>query len=224
VRRAVNKALDRHEYVAKTLGAAYISTCQVLPPDSAGYRRTCPWGAGGARAIGPAKRLVRSAGQAGQPVTVWVPKTRATQGRFMVSLLNSIGLKAHLKVLSDLGTYFSAVIDPRTKAQIGFYGWGTDFPSPGGFLQPLFSCGSEPNVSGFCDPAVDHLFAAAQAAQARDPATAPLLWQKAERAILAKAPVVPAANSENIAFVAKGVGNFQYHPQLGVLLDQLWLK
>jgi hypothetical protein len=35
---------------------------------------------------------------------------------------------------------------------------------------------------------------------------------------------VPTYVPQNIAFVAKRVDNFQYHPQWQVLLDQLWLK
>ena len=35
---------------------------------------------------------------------------------------------------------------------------------------------------------------------------------------------MPTDNSQNVAFVAKHVGNFQYHPEWGVLLDQLWLR
>jgi hypothetical protein len=35
---------------------------------------------------------------------------------------------------------------------------------------------------------------------------------------------VPTDNSKNVAFVATGVHNFQYHPEWCVLLDQLWLK
>jgi hypothetical protein len=35
---------------------------------------------------------------------------------------------------------------------------------------------------------------------------------------------VPADNGKNVAFLAKGVGNFQFHPEWGVLLDQLWVK
>jgi peptide/nickel transport system substrate-binding protein len=60
--------------------------------------------------------------------------------------------------------------------------------------------------------------------QATNPAAGTLLWQAIERKILAEAPVVPTYNPRNIDFVSKRVGNYQYHPQWGVLFDQLWVK
>jgi peptide/nickel transport system substrate-binding protein len=60
--------------------------------------------------------------------------------------------------------------------------------------------------------------------QAQSPAAAPALWQSAERAILRQAPLLPTYNPDNVAFLAPHVGNFQYHPQWGILLDQLWVK
>jgi YVTN family beta-propeller protein len=225
VRRAVNDALDRRAFTA-SLGLGYAASCQVLPPNYPSYRRTCPYGSGGPAGLERARHLVRSAGASRARVDVWVPSPAAARGRLMVSVLNSIGLRAQLKpvrVVSDIGAYFGRIFDPRTRAQIGFLNWAADFPSVIGFLPPLFSC-TQNNASEFCDRAVDRLFAVAEAAQAQNPGAAPALWQKAERAVLAQAPIVPTDNPENVAFVAKDVGNFQYHPQWGVLLDQLWLK
>jgi len=225
VRRAVNDAFDRRAYKALE-GLGYLSTCQVLPPDYPSYRRTCPYGSGGPAAVAGARRLVRSSGRSGAKVTVWEPSPGVKQGRFMVRLLNSIGLQARLKVVSlapGIGNYFNRINDPRTRAQIGYFNWIADYPSDTGFLPPILSCAS-PNPSEFCDPAIDRLFARAEAAQTHNPAAAPALWQKAERAVLAQAPVVPTDNPEGESFLAKRVGNFQFHPEWGVLLDQLWVK
>ena len=71
---------------------------------------------------------------------------------------------------------------------------------------------------------MDRLFSQALAAQAANPAAASALWQRAERAILAQAPAVPMYNQQDVSFVSKRVGNFQYNPQWRVLLDQLWVK
>jgi ABC-type transport system substrate-binding protein/class 3 adenylate cyclase len=225
VRRAVNDAFDRHAYKALQ-GPGYAPTCQVLPPDYPSYRKTCPYESGGPAAVAAARRVVRSAGLSRQRVTVWMPSAGVAQGHFMVHLLDSIGLRAHLKVISiasGFGAYFNRVNDPRTRAQTGYYGWLADYPSDTGFLPPILSCASD-NVSRFCDHAIDRLFAKAEAAQAENPAAAPALWQQAERAVLLQAPIVPTDNSQNVAFVAKRVGNFQYHPEWGVLLDQLWVR
>jgi len=220
VRRAVNYAFDREKYVTQTLGLAYKASCHVLPPDFPGYVRTCPYGP---VAVGAAKRLVRRAGRSRANVTVWMPEIGKAQGRFMVSVLNSIGLQARVKLVS-LNDYFDSIKDPRNRAQVGYDNWIADYPSAGSFLPPLFSCRRVFNPSQFCDPSIDALFAAAEDAQAQNPGAATALWQKAERRLLAQAPLVPADNGKTVTFLGKGISNFQFHPEWGVLLDQLWLK
>jgi peptide/nickel transport system substrate-binding protein len=64
----------------------------------------------------------------------------------------------------------------------------------------------------------------AAALQAQDPSAANVLWQRIERKILAEAPMVPTSNRRSVDFVGARVGNYEYHPQWGVLLDQLWVK
>ena len=47
-----------------------------------------------------AQRLVRSSGTAGQPVTVWIPDFTpfdANAGRYVVSVLKSLGYKARFR-------------------------------------------------------------------------------------------------------------------------------
>ena len=38
------------------------------------------------------------------------------------------------------------------------------------------------------------------------------------------APIVPVDNARNVDLVSKRVGNYEYNPQWGVLLDQLWVR
>jgi len=72
--------------------------------------------------------------------------------------------------------------------------------------------------------AIDRLLAHASAVQAVDPPAARALWRRAEREILALAPTVPTYNRQSVDLVAKRVGNYQFHPQWGTLVDQLWVK
>jgi peptide/nickel transport system substrate-binding protein len=51
-----------------------------------------------------------------------------------------------------------------------------------------------------------------------------VLWQRVERSLLELAPMVPTYNRQNVDLVSERVGNYQYHPQWGPLLDQLWVK
>lgn len=234
IRQAVNHALNRGAFV-RELGPGYSATCEIVPPDFPGYRQYCRPGTGGTAAIESARRIVRSAGAVGTHVTVWVIAALAQQGRSMVVLLDDLGFKATVKPIAPIpnvgASYFRAIFNPRTRAQVGFYAWSADFPSETGFMQQFLSCTAfahgnpylNDDPSEFCDPAVDRLFTRATNAMTDNPSAASALWQKAERTILAEAPFVPTYNPENVAFLAPNVGNFQYNPQYGVLLDQLWV-
>ena len=230
VRRAVNIAFERESFV-RMLGRSFVPTCQILPPNLPGYRPTCPYFPGGAPRLEVARRLVRSSGTTGAQVIVRVPADISDQGHYMVSVLNSLGYRARVVAVSA-NRYFDVISDSRTQAQIGYWGWVAGFPSAADFIPPQFSCaayapaspGQNTNVSGFCDRSIDDQMRAAAAAQAQDPAAATTLWQEVDRALLARAPVVPVYNRGNVDFVSKRVGNYQYNPQWGVLLAQLWVK
>jgi peptide/nickel transport system substrate-binding protein len=234
VRRAVNDAFDRDSFT-RLLGRAFAPTCQVLPPNFPGYRRTCPYILRGVAGLDTARRLVQSSGTAGAVVTVWVPAPIAVQGRFMVSVLDSLGYRAQLKAVQlvpDISAYYNKVLDSRVRAQTGYIGWSADYPSAAGFISPEFSCSAfvpaspqqNSDPSEFCDRTIDAQMDRAIAVQTQDPPAANLLWQRIEREILAQAPAVPTTNPRNVAFVSKRVGNYQYNPQWGALVDELWVK
>jgi ABC-type transport system substrate-binding protein/class 3 adenylate cyclase len=229
-RRAVAEAFDSRT-LAHLVGPGVISTCQILPPDFPAYRKSCPFGPGGADAVVRARKLLGGAATR-TPVTVWVPGGTAVQGRYMESVLRSLGFHARVVVIASLGHYFRQVNNSRTHSQVVWDGWYSDFPSDAGFLPPIFSSASfVPNnptasddPSGFSDPAVDRLMKHAEAVQAEDPSAAASLWQASERAILEQAPILPMYNQEQATFVSPRVQNFEFHPQWGVLFDQLWIK
>jgi peptide/nickel transport system substrate-binding protein len=229
LRRAVDDAFDRDAF-AGVVGPAFAPTCQILPPNLPGYRPTCSRHDGVA-ALDAARRRVRGSRTRGASVTVWVPTPFADQGRYTVSLLHAIGYRARLKVL-PLNRYFEKVLDSRSRAQVGYWGWAAEFPSPIDVIQPVFGCAgfvpASPQLSrdpsGFCDRQIDAQMERAAALQAQDPSAANVLWQRIEREILAQAPMVPTSNRRSVDFVAKRVGHYEYHPQWGVLLDQLWVR
>jgi peptide/nickel transport system substrate-binding protein len=223
VRRAVNLVFD-HDGFVTSLGPGYTAACRILPPNMAGYRSTCPYGEGGPSRLAGARALVRKAGADGANVTVWVPRPVADEGRYIASLLDSLGLEATVKAQS-IESHFTSVNDPATRAQVGFYAWQADFPSAAGFIPPLFSCDAGvTNLAGFCDRSIDALMKRATVAQSQDPAVATKLWQEVESKILAQAPLVPTYNQSNVDFVSDRVGNYQSNLQWGALLAQLWVK
>jgi peptide/nickel transport system substrate-binding protein len=229
-RLAVNYALDRTAFAQYLGGVA--ATCQILPPNYPGFRRTCPYALSAAARVDRARRLVRASGTFGQKVLVWAPADQSGQARFMTSVLRSIGYEAQPHLLPASFQYFTRILDTRSRAQIGFNAWQADFPSESGFLGALFKCSDfapgrpdrTADPSFFCDRSVDRLMDRAVQVGVVNPPAGHTLWQEAERKVLAEAPVVPTFNRENIDFIAKHVGNYQYNPQWGALVDQLWVR
>ncbi len=231
VRRAVNIAFDRNAF-ARRLGTVLAApTCQLLPPASPGFRRFCPYATGSGTRLDVARKLVRSSGTAGAVVTVWVPSPVVPQARYMAEVLESLGYRTRVRTV-PFPVYYNDVLDSRVRAQVGYYTWAADYPSAATFLREQFTCdafvaaspGLNTNLAEFCDPQVDAAIARATAVQAHDPPAAALLWQTVERQILAQAPVVPTSNRRWVDFVSRRVGNYQFSPQLGFLIDQAWVK
>jgi peptide/nickel transport system substrate-binding protein len=115
--------------------------------------------------------------------------------------------------------------------QIAFTGWGFGYPDPGAFLLPSFSCAAflpgDPlnlNPSAFCDPSIDRQMRMAQAEQLSDPTGSRARWQRVDREITDAAPWVPLQITKDVNFLSKRVGNYQYSPQMGMLIDQLWVR
>ncbi len=230
-RRAVNLAFDRETFT-RSLGPAFQPTCRLVPPNMPGYRPTCLYGRGGLRALDAARRLVRSSRTAGTRITVWIFRTVAAYGPYMVSVLDSLGYRARLKVVANENAYFTDTADSRTRAQIGYITWGIDAASSSDFLQGLYSCASfipaspaaNSNFSEFCDHSIDAQMAHATAVQIQDQPAGAILWRQVEESLLAQAPAVPTYAPLEVVFVSGRVGNYQHNPQAGVLLDQLWVR
>ena len=234
VRRAVFTVFDPEAFAAIE-GPQFGPACRILPPNSPGYQPTCVYASGGIQAVERARAQVASAGAAGARVTVWMLSPIRARAEYMASLLRSIGLRADVKTVDpvpDPNVYFAAVSDPRNRAQIGFGGWQSDYPSAAGFIPPLLSCSAytpespetNANLAAFCDPSIDAKMTRATALQATNQPAATLLWQQIENELLARAPILPTDNRRNVDFLSKRVGNYQYNPQWGVLLSQLWVR
>ena len=176
-----------------------------------------------------ARQLVRASGTAGQAVTVWIQTGigfGAAAGRYIVSVLDNLGYKARFQLAADP---FNE--EDKLRLQAGFNAWYPDFPTPAGFFNATLTCGAynpinseSSNLAEFCDPTIDHEIAHAQSLQTNDPEAAPQLWAKIDRDITNQAPWVSFANGVVLEVASARVGNYQYNPQWGTLLDQLWIR
>jgi len=231
VRQALNYATDRNRIVTLAGGSAVAAaTCQAVPSGMPGYVPYCPYTANSgpgrpwtAPDLERARELVAASGTAGERIVVLVPGFRRPIGRYFTTLLDELGFRASLRVLSQM-EYFTAVYEPRSRAQIGFMGWSLDYMSPANFVEPHFSCTSAAerdhnNLSRLCDPSL-----ALQTAHASNTDTTPARWAAVDRRIVDLAPAVPMTNRRTLVFVSKRVGNVQSHQMWSTLLDQLWIR
>jgi ABC-type transport system substrate-binding protein len=97
------------------------------------------------------------------------------------------------------------------------------YPAPSEFSVPLISCGSF-NFARFCNAKIDAAIRRAFTVQTSDPRAANELWARVDRDLVNQAPHVPLTNPRGIDLVSPRVGNYQYNPQWGALIDQLWVR
>jgi ABC-type transport system substrate-binding protein len=209
------------------------------PPNFPGYKRYCPYtvepnptGTWTGPDLATAQRLIAKTGTKGARVTVrWSSFLPRETGSYVVSVLRTLGYRANLKLVADQTRHFSAINDSRRRTQAGASGWIADYPTESAFISVQLTCkafvpGSVENLNPaqFCDPKIDAQVARAQALQTTDPQAAGELWAKIDRQIVDQAPWVPLFNSRSTDFVSERVGNYQHHPQWGVLASQLWVR
>jgi YVTN family beta-propeller protein len=236
VRRALNYAVDRSKLLTlwggPNLGRI---TCQILPPNFDAYKPYCPYtasplvaGTWSAPDLAKARALVAASGTKGQPVSVWVPKVLGGEGASITSVLTSLGYKVRLHVVPDLDPEMAAAA--AGQVQVGGSEWNADFGAPSGFFVSALACGSyvpgaiSGNPGGFCDPAIDREMTRARALQITAPEAANRLWGKIDREIVDQAAWVPFVNPRALEFLSDRVGDYQFNPQWGTLLDLLWVN
>ena len=241
VRRALNLALGRRQIVNSYGGPlAAQPACQILPPQLPGYRRYCPYtrapGAGG-RWHGPdlarARRLVAASGTIGMKVTVWnspTPQAGVDETRDTVATLRQLGYRASLRLLPD-NTYFTYTNDSRNHAQVIEGGWSADYPAANDFIGKLTCSYFVPSnglattdASEFCDPALDKQVARAAVLQTTDPLAADALWARLDRELTDLAIWLPTVTPNETDLISHRIGNYQYNPVWGALIDQLWTR
>lgn len=233
LRRAVNFAIDRRvtEDLFTGLGS---TTCQILPPGFPGRAPYCPYtldpgGSWTKPDLRTARKLVAQAGAQGAPVTVWTSADYyailplVDLGRYMVRVLNSIGLRATLNQVSG-EAYGAAISDPKQRVQMGFDAWSADYPAEPGFINSVLTCTATLNWAQFCDRAKDNAMIDASNFQFTDPNRAHRLWATIEHQLIDLAPWVPLISRTQPLLLSDRVGNYQHSIGWGPLIDQMWLR
>ncbi len=147
----------------------------------------------------------------------------------MTALLGRLGYDASLHALPER-EFLRYTDDSRNDAQVISGGWAAEYLSPSTFIGKLRCSYFIPkstasiNSSGFCDPALDRRIDRAESLQATQPAQAAALWARLDRELTDRAVWLPTVTGRSTDIVSRRVGNYQYHPLWGVLLDQLWVR
>jgi YVTN family beta-propeller protein len=234
--------------------AAASLTCQFLPPNFPGYEPYCPYtidpGPGG-QWTGPdfeaAQRLVLESGTAGTHVTFWyspaLHESAKAEAQYFVQLLEELGFVTELRSTADtadgrlhglaaIDAHFIAVYDSGRGIQIGWGAWAADYPAASNFITTMLTCDSfypedpfhNANAAAFCDPEIDAMIEVAVEIQTETPAASGEAWAEVDRAITDQAPFVSLVNPIDVDFVSERLGNYQYNPEWGLLLAQVWVR
>jgi ABC-type oligopeptide transport system substrate-binding subunit len=124
------------------------------------------------------------------------------------------------------------VNDSRRRAQASVGTWGADYPSASDFFDLFFQCSAfrlaDPadtrSGSFFCRPRIDRQMNQADQLQLTNPQAAAKMWAIVDREITYLAPWVPFVSLNATDFTSARVGDYQYNPIWGILLDQLWIR
>jgi peptide/nickel transport system substrate-binding protein len=174
VRHALSYAIDRRHLVELAGGPAYgRPNCQIIPPNVPGWVPYCPYtldpqpgGEWTAPDVATAQRLIAASGTRGQKVTVWWWRDHSAQGRYVAALLRRLGYRTRLKELKNLAAYERTVFNPKTRAQIGLFGWFG--AHDGADALAWLSCGYVGDPARFCDRRIDREAAPEHLAQLQD--------------------------------------------------------
>jgi peptide/nickel transport system substrate-binding protein len=139
---------------------------------------------------------------------------------YMIDLLDELGYRGIVKH-ATYGQFYS----PVTEFQMAIDAWLADYPAASNFITNRFTCDAPFSPSArFCEPRIDEMIDRATQMQLDDPAAAGALWAEIDREIVDQAPYLWLASTNGVEFVSERLGNYQYSPQWGVLLNQLWVR
>jgi oligopeptide transport system substrate-binding protein len=187
LRKAITFAVDRATIADDVYGGNMRAPRGVIPWGMPGFdndacRTLCTFDPDRARS------LVAKLPEKSRSVRLEFTKGRphGEVARLMAQDLRDVGLEVKLRRF-EFGEYVAHLT--AGEGLIYRYGWLAEYPDPDVFLTPPFDSGSPENYSGFKSDRVDDLLDRAHAES--DPARRVQLYQRAERVILRRVPVIP---------------------------------
>jgi peptide/nickel transport system substrate-binding protein len=187
VRQAVSHAIDKQNLLRLAGGRGTIAGC-LLPAAVPGGDPACdpyPY------SVDTAKALMSQAGNTGFSTQLYTTPTSRDLGESIAADLAVIGIDVEV-IPQDFDVFLATVGKPHG-APMAFTGWGSGFPDPSEFIDPLVTCAAAveggSNLSWYCDPELDTDLAAAR--QLTDRAQIIETYADIQDRVMAAAPIVP---------------------------------
>jgi peptide/nickel transport system substrate-binding protein len=218
-RKAFAAAIDRTT-IERILGSGH-PFCGFVLPDYPGYSAGCTYFLHGD--LARARALLRTARPYQGTLVVTSPGTVhfSGLGAYLYHVALSLGYHAVFRPL-PVNQYVATPYDVSVSA------WAPDFPAASGFYLPEFKCASigagAVNLGQVCDRQLDAEALHAQLEQTSNPAQAQQDWVQVYRKLQDITAAIPTATDSRTVLVSSRVGNYQCHPIMWDLLDQMWVK
>ncbi|MBV9168451.1 MAG: peptide ABC transporter substrate-binding protein [Chloroflexi bacterium] len=191
VRKALAKAIDRQALINDVAAGVGLPSTSIIPPGMPGYQE----GLGQDLSFDPegARSLLA---QAGYPNGQGFPSLQYTFAATTANQRRAEFLQAqwkqNLNINIQLNSMETKAYQAAFKAKqydLGFGGWGADYPDPQDWFGTLFSCKGGNNKYNYCNPQFDQLIA--QADTGTDLNQRVALYNQAQTQLVQDAPVAP---------------------------------
>jgi ABC-type transport system substrate-binding protein len=231
LRRAVAAALDPEPLAS--VRASVGPTQRVLPPSVPGPAQEP---AMRRHDVAAALREMVLAGYAYDPLTdaggypdpidyITIPDTFAqASAEVFQQQLARVGIRIRLELVA-WATWLVMISEPE-KVQMGWRGWGADYPDPSTFFEPILTTSAiqtagTQNVSFFSHAELDDVVARAR----REPQWSRRmeLYQRAEEIVRDEAPLVPVYGARALALFQPRVRGYVAHAVLPERYRDVWL-
>lgn len=216
VRQAVNWAINRRAFV-KIGGGAGTPSSQILPPSIAGHTGVDQYPK---QDMKKARQLIKESGVTPGELTIWCMTTppQPDYAQYLQEVLHQLGFTARTRCI-DQSTFYDVAGNEKTKAQIGFGGWGADYPEGATFIYSLlYGKTIDPNRSANLawysgsDKEIERVMSMLDL---KERATE---WGKIDTKIQQDAPWAPLSYGVQRNLMSKRIGNYVFHPLYDFLL------
>lgn len=136
VRQAINWAINRRAMV-KLGGGAGMPTSQILPANTPGHTGYEPYPE---QDLDKARALIAESGITPGKLTIWcmTQPPMPDLAQYLQEVLRQLGFTARTRCV-DRSAYYNVVGVEKNQTQLGFAGWGADYPEGATFIYSLLS-------------------------------------------------------------------------------------